>query len=535
MANHGLLPPQHPRRPTGLRQRHEDGRLVPAVAAAVTLVLSLHQVLGSPPVVLGSNGDFDRLLTLIGLRTTGPGLGLPFGWAHYVVGSTPSTGTYVTSYVPLAGLAGLAARTVLGGSIDIRVVGAVLSILLATAVWAVVRAIGRRPAGQWVLGAVLAVGLADSRLVAYLDSWYDEPWSLLVLLALLAVIMGGGGRRPLPAGRLVGVTVLALLLVTAKTQDAVLGLPLGVAVALLGRPGPGPGPRCGRRGLAAVAAGLAVAGAALAYAGAQNPSYGYESEYDLVFADILVHSAHPAATLQQLGLPPSMASLRGSNAYGPGNQFDSPAWRAFEHHGRSRLLRWYLDHPATAARAIGRGTQAGWQARLGYLGYRLYRPGLAPWSGACEPCLYSSATSAVSRAGPAVTGLLWAAALGLAPLIRRRAALGGVADAMVLLVAVSATALVAAVFGEGSYEEVKHLYLFYVANLVLLGLVGAAAVALIRPGMESRRSRGSGPEQPDADPVTGPGLGQDVDAGVVDHSRDRVAAGRRMIAQQDDR
>ena len=299
-----------------------------------------------------------------------------------MAGSTPSTGTYLSSYVPLAWLVGGAGRTVLGGSIDIRVLGTVLCV---------------------------------------------------------------GGRR------------------------------------------------AGRRMLAAVGCGLLVLGATVAYAGAQNPSYGNESEYDLVFADILVHSPDPAATLRQLGLPASMADRRDTSAYVPGSLIGSPAWRAFERHGRTRLLGWYLGHPGAAAGALLRGTRAGWQARLGYLGYRLPGPGVRPWSDACEPCLYSAATSAVSGAGPAVTAGLWIAALGLAPLVRRRAGLGGVADAMVLLVALAAAALVAAVFGEGSYEEVKHLYLFYVADLLLLGLTAAGVVALIGAAAGSSRMRTRSP------------------------------------------
>ena len=469
---------------------------MPLAAAGATLVLCLQQVLGPRSVVLGANGDFDRLLTLIGLRSTGPRYGLPFGWAHYVAGATPSTGTYVTSYVPLAWLVGGAARTLLGGSIDIRLLGTILSLLMSVMVWVLVRAVGRRPAAQGALGAVLVLVLTDSRLVAYLDSWYDEPWSLLVLMALTAAVVAGGGRRPYPARRLAVVVGLGVLLLTAKTQDAALGAPLAVLVAILAWPR-GAGGNTGRRVLAAVGCGLLLVGAAGAYAGLQNPSFGRESEYDLVFADILVHSPDPPATLHQLGLPASMADRRGTNAYGTGTQIDSPAWRAFERHGRARLLGWYLAHPGAATGYLRRGARAGWQAHLYYLGYQLSGPGVEPWSDACRPCLYSSVTGAVSGAGPLATVVLWGAALGLAPLVRRRAGLGGVADAMGLLVAVAAAALVAAVFGEGSYEEVKHLYLFYVADGLLLGLVAAGVVALAGPGSppgsESSRKRTRSP------------------------------------------
>ena len=46
------------------------------------------------------------------------------------------------------------------------------------------------------------------------------------------------------------------------------------------------------------------------------------------------------------------------------------------------------------------------------------------------------------------------------------------------LCAISATALIAAVFGEGHYEETKHLYLFYTSNVLLLALSVGAVVNL---------------------------------------------------------
>jgi hypothetical protein len=54
------------------------------------------------------------------------------------------------------------------------------------------------------------------------------------------------------------------------------------------------------------------------------------------------------------------------------------------------------------------------------------------------------------------------------------------ADALVLLCAISATAVLTAVFGEGRYEEVKHLYLFYISNLLLLSIGFAVSVDLIQ-------------------------------------------------------
>ena len=87
-------------------------------------------------------------------------------------------------------------------------------------------------------------------------------------------------------------------------------------------------------------------------------------------------------------------------------------------------------------------------------------------------------TGAASPGGVPLTIALYGGALGLAVVARRRSLIGA-ADALVCLCAISATALLAAVFGEGHYEETKHLYLFYTTNLTVIGLGLAVSTELL--------------------------------------------------------
>jgi hypothetical protein len=452
----------------------------PVLAALTTLALCLGQVLIRPVVALANNGDFDRLLAMIGLRTTGPAYAAPYAWLHYTVGNTHAPGgTYLTSYLGVAWP--MSALGHLFGGFDITFLAACLTVGLAALVYLVVTAIPG-PGPRLATGAVLVIGLCDSRLVAYLDSWYDEPWSLLLMLGLTAWLLHNGGSRTVSHRWLAVLIVIAGLLVTSKVQNVVLVVPIAATIFIAARRRDGRPLRSRLR--QAVAPCLLLGVIAGSFVAAQSPVYARENHYDLIFADLLLRVHDPAAALKSLGLPESMKSYAGTNAYGTSGYgkpsgIDTPAFKRFESSDPTlRLGLFYATHPAVASKELARGLRAGWQADLPYLGYRTASSGARPWSGACEPCLYSTATAAVSPSGIPLTIVLYGGALFLARLARRKS-LPGPADALTCLCAISAMSLFAAVFGEGNYEEIKHLYLFYTTNIIMLAISSGVASNLI--------------------------------------------------------
>lgn len=466
---------------------------VPVLAATVVLGLCLEQLLIAPVVALANNGDFDRLLAMIGLRSTGPRFAVRYAWLHYSVGHTHAPdGRYLTSYLAAAGPLSAIARLLPGGAFDSRILATVLTAALAVCVYLVVKAIPGQ-AARVAASAALVIGLCDARLVAYLDSWYDEPWSLLMLLGLTAWLLHNRGARTVPPRRVTAFVAIAALLVTAKTQDAALAVPIATAVLVVTRR---PGRDLASRLRPAVAPCLLLAALGVTFFAAQPPAYANQSRYDLIFDDLLVHVHDPAATLNDLGLPAAMKTYAGTNAYQPGSGYHSAAFTHFEaNHPTVRLALYYASHPTIAADAIARGLRAGWQAALPYLGYRTQSSGARPWAGGCGSCAYSDLTGAASPAGVPLTICLYGAALLLAALARR-GSLPGVADALICLCAISATALIVAVFGEGHYEETKHLYLFYTGNLLLLALSLGVTSDLVAKWVTARtatpRSTGAG-------------------------------------------
>lgn len=474
----------------GLIQRWRQGaaEAVPVVAASAVLALCLGQLLIHPVVALANNGDFDRLLAMIGLRTTGAPYAAPYAWVHYTVGPTHAPGgSYLTSYLGVAGL--MSAIAHLFGGFDTRILATFLALVLAALVYVIVKSLP----GQWTrvaTGTVLLTGLCDSRVVAYLDSWYDEPWSLLLLLGLTAWLLHNRGARTVSRRGLLVLMVIAILLMTSKVQNVVLAVPIIGTIVILARERD-QGSVSRRLGRIVVPSLLLVA-VAVGFMAAQSGVYAGENHYDLIFDDLLLRVHDPAATLESLGLPASMKSYVGTNAYGTRTYgrpsgIDTPEFRRFESGDpTTRLGLYYATHPLVAAEEVARGLRAGWKADLPYLGYRTPSSGDRPWAGACEPCAYSTATAAVSAGGVPLTLVVYSGALVLAAMARRRS-LPGPADALLCLCAISAVALLAAVFGEGNYEEVKHLYLFYASNIILLAISCGVVAHMTVEWWESRR------------------------------------------------
>ena len=470
--------------------------VVPVLAAVATLALCLRQLLVHPVVALANNGDFDRLLAMIGLRTTGPAYAAPYAWLHYAVGHTHAPGgRYLTSYLGVAWL--MSALAHLFGGFDITSLAACLTVVVAALVYLLVKAIPGHGA-RLAAGAVLVIGLCDSRLVAYLDSWYDEPWSLLLVMGVATWLLYNRGSRIVSHRWLAVLMVIAVLLVTSKVQNVVLVVPIVATVFITtgGRDRRGLRGRLWHTGAATLLLGLI----AVSFVAAQSKVYASENHYDLIFSDLVLRVHDPSAALKSLGLPASMNSYVGTNAYGTSGYgkpsgIDTPEFKHFESSDPTlRLGLYYATHPAVTAEELARGLRAGWHADLPYLGYRTASSGAPPWSGACEPCAYSTATATVSSAGIPLTAALYGGALFLARLARRRS-LPGPADALTCLCAISAVALFAAVFGEGNYEEIKHLYLFYTTNIILLAISSAVASNLILTRLATHRRT----HQPDAE------------------------------------
>jgi hypothetical protein len=456
--------------------------LIPTAAGCAAFGTAGAQTVLQPVDALGNNNDFNRVLTSLDLHAVGHNrFPFPFAQLAFTPGHVSSPGAYWTSYLPVLKFITWVMTPVAGGTFDLRILGLLYSVAFGLIVFEVCRHF-TGPVPQLSVGAVLVVGLGDAHLVAYFDSFYEEPWSFIVLSSCVIGLLALNGRRQIQALTLLIWTVLAAALITAKTQNISLLIPsLAVTFRFSVSFTPKWASRLGRKA-AAVACSLALVLVSALYLHEQPSVYTQDNLYDQVFADLLVHSSHPQADLASLDLPASMSTYIGTNAYVPWGGINTPAFLSFAaHQGRLKVEMFYISHPYEAVSALERGVKDGTQSRLAYLSYHTAASTSLAGSDGCGLCIFSESVSHLDGgfSAPVMVVALYVSAL-IGAVLRRRQGREGVSDSIFFLVAVSFFSLLTAVFGEGTYEEVKHLYLFYLSNIFILALTTGLYVEFIR-------------------------------------------------------
>jgi len=228
-----------------------------------------------------------------------------------------------------------------GGPLDIRVVGALnLGVLLGVVwllAWGAFRLLSL--SGRIALAFITLFILGDTAYAVYLNSFYTETATLLYLLLAIAIwlhVMAGSR----------GVWVLAafgaaaILFVTAKPQNAIVGVLLGIAFVSQVN-----GPRVAR---IAVLAGI-IAAAVWVYA-STPPILRLIATYNEVFMGILPVSADPHGDLRWFGLRPELAEYSGTGGLGVRTAMHLPGFP--DELGRRvtqpKLALFYLTHPGRA-------------------------------------------------------------------------------------------------------------------------------------------------------------------------------------------
>jgi hypothetical protein len=198
-----------------------------------------------------------------------------------------------------------------------------------------------------------------------------------------------------------------------------------------------------------------------------------------VFAGILPHTSNPAGTLEELGLPPSMARYSGKTWWSPDPPEYDPAFAKAE--GKlsySTDAKYLLAHPLVAMSVLDSGAQKFLDAQPDFLGS--YQQGQGP-SGRQEHrvALLSTLMGDIAPLGLAgyLAVTLVAGWLAVRLLRRRRpGSLGySAAAASLLFNAIAAAQLFTSTFAD--VPDVKHYVLGVVAGMLSGGFVALAAAS----------------------------------------------------------
>lgn len=295
------------------------GRIVFVGAAAAILCFQL--IL--PPVVgLADNGDFVKVIGRFGLNAK---VYRTYEFVDTVYEFHPErrwVSEFYSTEIPLA-IPALALNSLFSqaGTFDLRFIGIVHGALFLAALWLFAPLLANASrALRLCLYVLVLLIYSDVIYVSGLNSFYmDEPAYLFLLLSAVLYLRLLCWRKKQDAILLL---LCALLLVTAKTQHALLGFWFA-ALLFVARGVLAP---AWRKVFAAGGVCIMLASFLMLWRGAPR-DYASAPLYNVIFLQILPHSGNVEGTLKSLGLDDSYRPLIGKNAFWPDSRMGDPAFR----------------------------------------------------------------------------------------------------------------------------------------------------------------------------------------------------------------
>lgn len=310
-----------------------------------------------------------------------------------------------------------------------------------------------------VLFPLIAIVFCDIGYLAYFNSFYAEPSSLIFLVATLGLglMLVSGERSGIPL--LIAYHICAGLLVLSKAQNA----PFAVALIVFGihlrfR---SPDKRWRRTNLAGM---LSMAALTIIGAMVTTPQMKQANLYNSVFNGILRSSTAPDKDLDQLGLPAEYAVLAGTTFFDDNPRIDIRgedfARKFYEKVGRVSVVNFYLSNPSRLWRMLEITSARAYTLQPPALGNFDKLSGLAYASKATRWSLWSQFKQRYLPHSIWFTLILVATILAAIAFQYRREHNTGLLVLMVAYWMMLGLSLLTPVLGDGENDLEKHLFNF---------------------------------------------------------------------------
>ena len=325
---------------------------------ALLSALLAWQLLVPPVVGLADNGDFYRLWSWFGITapTDDPGQRyfryLIREWRIDPAAAKPS-GFVSADLIFVAASVALNGLIAEPGIYDLRTLGAVRALMLLFVAYLLMRVARHGGVAMQAAAAVaLLIVVGDIGYVAYFNSGYTEPASLLFSLLAITLFLRlvvGEGRRTV---NVIAFTASCVLLIWSKPQNVLLAIPLAF---LAWRAVVSTEYRASH--IVAGACAVVIVVSAALYRSFPPPLwYTQQIRHIAVFNSILLESRDPAADLREFGVDPRWSVLQGRF---PWNELSvrSAAALQSEFHDRVdnlAIARFFLRHPDRALALLKR-------------------------------------------------------------------------------------------------------------------------------------------------------------------------------------
>jgi hypothetical protein len=474
------------RRSTAPLRRFEALALL-AVAAAVVFA----QVMVPPIIGLADNGDFPRvsgLLSIGVLPAVANDAYFKYVIRDYAIGAPYYYNAhFVSSEVIPVALATIAHNLWTSSHrFDIRTIGAVHALLLLAALGIFFAATQRWSTLPRLVSRIAAILIfTDVSYVAFFNSFYSEPASMLFLLIALAAALLAWSEPQPKTGIVFLALAAAIAFVLAKPQNVIGGIVLAIVCWRAGRD-------AGKHVRAISTAGAILLIAASLYGYLSAPRKVRQSAYQVaVFHELFAHSPNAAGDARELGLDPALTRYSGLHPWSPGApSIDDPAFQRefLEHISFGKLLAFYLRHPGRLWNLLDREASSTLRRRPS-LGNYEKSSGRPPRTETTSFAAVGRALEAISpRSALSLIAFFMIVTAGACVVwLRTESARVRLAcELIVALAAIGVSQFVLVSITEGEIDTVKHMFLTRLTFDVLLIAILAVAASTMRGGTFSQ-------------------------------------------------
>jgi hypothetical protein len=446
----------------------------------------IYQIFVPPVVGLADNGDFSRIIDKVGIIPTAEkqylgNIDLVFQIEprFTLKGYQSSELFFVYASILLNGIFSK------DGQYYILILAAIHVAALLVCIWLILRGIhAARFHAKWVIYACMLLFFTDVGYVAYLNSLYSEPASLIFLALVFGVfflVLQRASAGEVSLAWILAFFAASLLFVVAKPQNAAMGIflaYLGFRIFLLLSP-KGFSPKARKWVGGAFAAGLVVI-SFLFFAFGLPRYYRSGDLWNSVFLEIVGHSNNPVQDLQELGLSPDMVIYKSTSAFSAGvkrQDFEDfqHSWLYF------RIFKFYVVHPDRLFALIDSSTSEAFILQPENLGNFTISENsftrskaFAVWNNLRDTALPKSIWTLVG----------WLAINIAAIIIKVRKFDHSpterlISEAHLTIVLMAVFQYLTVIMAEGTFELTKHMFLFNILMDVSLIFVIAYLVSLI--------------------------------------------------------
>ena len=450
--------------------------------------LSLLYQLALPPVIgLADNGDYLRVAGPSGIYHLPTGKGLHFDYfQRYYRYDQPRKQEFVSAHIYIVKSARLL-NTLFGSKyqFDIVYLGILQALILSVGIYIILLHLSRLNLLTFILGGVYALFvLTDTTQALFFNSFYTESSGLCSMMILIALILVAADSKPsIPKFLLATIFYFGMVIFLSyvKVQYVILSIPFSIVYLLTIRKMKWP--------IQLAAWLIAIIAVAVSFNGVAKrvPDHMNAANiYNLVFKEFLTWSDDPAQTAKELGISEEYIIYADTVAYNPDSGFnEKPLQGQLKWLGRDGTIKFLLRHPDCLYYILSRAAPTFWNSRLEYLGDYTSDSGMQPRAQAYKFPLWSEFSGRALN-----PPLFWFFAVVIISIIINLYALikhawGTKYEALFLIqslfIVVCLSQLTISIFGDGTYEIAKHLFLGRIAADGLIFFIIGILISRIYP------------------------------------------------------